>query len=57
MIGDPSGRNTERDSLGNVKLQGNLDGIRAQIARVFDNHKRYVWSKSKGKEVELKDVK
>lgn len=57
MIGDPSGRSTERDSLANVKMLTNLEAIRIQIAKVFDNHKRYVWPKSKGKEIELKDVK
>lgn len=57
LIGDPSGRNTERDSLAQANLQRNLDAIRSQIARVFDNHKRYLWNESKGKASDLKDVK
>lgn len=43
LIGDPSGRTTERTSLHDEQLQHNLTAIRAQIERVFDNHREHLW--------------
>jgi len=36
MIGDPSGRSTERNLLDDVTLQANVDGIHAQLARLLE---------------------
>jgi tyrosyl-tRNA synthetase len=36
MVGDPSGRSTERNLLSEEELQANVDGIRAQLARFLD---------------------
>lgn len=56
MIGDPSGRSTERAHLANDNLQHNLAAIRKQIERVFDNHRHLFWNKQKSA-IELKDVR
>ena len=37
MIGDPSGRHSERERLAPGVLEGNAAGIRECIARVFAN--------------------
>lgn len=60
MIGDPSGRSTERSQLANENLQYNLAAIRKQIERVFENHRRLFWedkSRQQNAGIELKDVK
>lgn len=36
LIGDPSGRDTERELLDRDRLAANLEGIRAQLARLLD---------------------
>ena len=36
MVGDPSGKNAERNLLGDDELAANLAGIRAQLARFLD---------------------
>lgn len=45
MIGDPSGRSTERTATlcEGEQLQHNLASIRSQIERVFANHEEFVW--------------
>lgn len=43
LIGDPSGRTTERTTLHDDQLQRNLTAIRAQIERVFANHAEHLW--------------
>ncbi|KAL5276995.1 YARS2 family protein [Megaselia abdita] len=56
LIGDPSGRKTERNQLGETVIEKNLDGIKSQIDRVFKNHENSHWDKSKGDLKELKIV-
>lgn len=41
QIGDPSGRNTERNLLETDVMSKNLENIRSQIGRLFDNHSNY----------------
>jgi tyrosyl-tRNA synthetase len=38
LIGDPSGRSTERQPLDSQTVERNLVGIRENIQRIFDNH-------------------
>lgn len=45
MIGDPSGRSTERSMLCQSVLEQNLQLIEQQISRIFENHEKYFWSK------------
>merc|ERR1719400_1998484 len=52
-IGDPSGKNSEREELGGEVIDGNLAGIRENIQRVFSNHNQLFWSEQRGK---LKDI-
>lgn len=56
MIGDPSGRKTERNQLGETVIEKNLEGIKGQLDRVFKNHQECLWDKSKGELKELKIV-
>ncbi|KAF5274234.1 hypothetical protein FQA39_LY07338 [Lamprigera yunnana] len=42
-IGDPSGRNTERDVLSSNFIEKNIKGLHANIADIFTNHKKYFW--------------
>lgn len=44
QIGDPSGRTTERTALMTDALNHNLNCIRNQIQRVFDNHEEHFWT-------------
>lgn len=39
LIGDPSGRSTERNLLEREVMQRNLDKIKGQMERIFGNHK------------------
>ncbi|XP_070501857.1 tyrosine--tRNA ligase, mitochondrial [Chironomus tepperi] len=55
LIGDPSGRNTERKLLENEIIQNNLVGIKKQINNIFDNHRAYFWEK-KSKKEQLKEL-
>lgn len=43
LIGDPSGRSTERNLLEKEVMQKNLDKIRQQMERIFGNHKEYFY--------------
>jgi len=52
-IGDPSGKNSEREELGDAVIDNNLLGIRENIERVFRNHEQLFWSEGRG---ELKDI-
>ncbi|XP_055389544.1 tyrosine--tRNA ligase, mitochondrial [Condylostylus longicornis] len=49
LIGDPSGRTTERSLLGNTIIEENLACIEKQIITIFENHKREIWQKQKQK--------
>lgn len=58
LIGDPSGRQTERTALGHTVLDRNLAAIRQQIARIFQNHNDHIWSrKQETDRFALSDVK
>ena len=52
-VGDPSGRSTERSLIDNNVLTSNVDGIKTDILKIFDNHKKYFWSSGEG---ELSEV-
>ncbi|XP_059617567.1 tyrosine--tRNA ligase, mitochondrial [Phlebotomus argentipes] len=44
MIGDPSGRSTERSLLDVATVEKNLSSIGKQIESVFENHAKYFWN-------------
>ncbi|XP_052860442.1 tyrosine--tRNA ligase, mitochondrial [Anopheles cruzii] len=46
LIGDPSGRKTERQQLEVQTVQHNVDCLTKQILRIFDHHERFCWHKS-----------
>ena len=52
-IGDPSGKNSDREELGDDVIDKNLVGIRENVERVFRNHDKLFWSEGRGK---LKEV-
>jgi tyrosyl-tRNA synthetase len=43
LIGDPSGRATERPELAEKKVEDNLTGIRKNIETIFKNHEEFLW--------------
>lgn len=43
LIGDPSGRSTERNLLEREVMHRNLEKIRGQMERIFGNHKEYFY--------------
>lgn len=49
-IGDPSGRNSERNLLENDIIDHNLQSISGQIKRIFDNHREHFWERQNKKE-------
>lgn len=42
-IGDPSGRNNEREEQKEEVVKENVDYISNIILKVFENHKKYFW--------------
>ena len=46
-IGDPSGKTSERPSLGDTIINNNVLGITENIERIFYNHQEFVASESK----------
>lgn len=50
MIGDPSGRNTERPVLDKSSVFENCRKISDNISTVFANHEKYFWDDKNGKE-------
>lgn len=46
-IGDPSGRSTERNALDESELNQNISGIKKQLHRIFENHRKYLWNEQK----------
>ena len=44
LIGDPSGRRTERNSLDNKEIISNTDKIQRTIAQIFKNHEELFWT-------------
>uniref|UniRef100_A0A182SM81 tyrosine--tRNA ligase n=1 Tax=Anopheles maculatus TaxID=74869 RepID=A0A182SM81_9DIPT len=45
LIGDPSGRKTERQLLETETVQHNVTCIKRQIEEIFSNHERFFWDK------------
>ncbi|XP_059472108.1 tyrosine--tRNA ligase, mitochondrial [Neocloeon triangulifer] len=45
LIGDPSGRSTERPELAYQKVEANAAGIRENIETIFKNHHDFIWQK------------
>nr|XP_023013696.1 tyrosine--tRNA ligase, mitochondrial [Leptinotarsa decemlineata] len=43
-IGDPSGRNTEREQLSRLSIDDNIVGVCENIETVFRNHEKYLWN-------------
>jgi tyrosyl-tRNA synthetase len=43
LIGDPSGRTSERPELAEKKVEDNLAGIRKNIESIFKNHEDFLW--------------
>ncbi|XP_016974352.1 tyrosine--tRNA ligase, mitochondrial [Drosophila rhopaloa] len=49
LIGDPSGRRTERNQLGESVIETNLRAIEQQLRQVFENHEKCLWDTNKHK--------
>ena len=47
-IGDPSGKSTERSLINTNVLSTNANGLKADILKVFENHKNYFWRPGAG---------
>ena len=45
-IGDPSGRNKEREEQKEEIVNTNVNYISIMIHKIFENHKKYFWNKS-----------
>jgi len=43
-IGDPSGKTVERDPLSDKAIEANVEGIKANLQTIFDNHLEHFWS-------------
>ncbi|XP_043478601.1 tyrosine--tRNA ligase, mitochondrial [Leptopilina heterotoma] len=43
LIGDPSGRKTEREQIEEVLVKENVESIRRNIETIFANHEQYFW--------------
>ena len=52
-IGDPSGKNSDREELGDEVINKNIAGIRENLERVVRHHREYFWSSERG---ELHDI-
>lgn len=58
LIGDPSGRSTERNLLEREVMQRNLEKIKGQMERIFGNHKECFYpAKNELKFGQWQDVK
>ncbi|XP_038064265.1 tyrosine--tRNA ligase, mitochondrial-like isoform X2 [Patiria miniata] len=47
LIGDPSGKTTERTPLESSVVQSNAASIKSSLQRIFTNHERYFWKEDK----------
>lgn len=56
MIGDPSGKNSERAALGAEKVARNSSFISENIERIFRNHEEHLW-RGKGYKDTLQPLK
>nr|CAI5820189.1 unnamed protein product [Callosobruchus analis] len=53
-IGDPSGRNTEREKMEKYTIDDNVQGLYSNIKQIFENHEKYIWKdKDKMKSVKI----
>lgn len=50
MIGDPSGKSTDRVALESELVKANAASISAALRKIFDNHANLLWDDKKGKE-------
>lgn len=50
LIGDPSGRKTERSQLQESIVEHNLESIKKQLEKVFQNHLDCLWDDKKHKQ-------
>lgn len=50
MIGDPSGKNTERPELTASIVEENIPKIKNSIRNVFNNHQNIFWDSKKDSE-------
>jgi tyrosyl-tRNA synthetase len=50
MIGDPSGRNSERSALESDAVSQNAEKIAGNLRKVFENHGKLLWDSKKGAE-------
>ena len=48
-IGDPSGKSSEREMLGDEAIDTNIQGIRENLERVVRNHEAMFWDQGRGK--------
>ena len=49
MIGDPSGKSSERQALPENIVNKNSSSISENIQRIFSNHEQYLWEKNRDK--------
>jgi len=47
-IGDPSGKNSEREELDEKIISNNVDGIKNDIEKIMRNHEKLFWSEQQG---------
>lgn len=57
MIGDPSGKTSERVALPEQKVKDNTQLIVENIQRIFMNHEQYFWGNNDKNAKRLKPVK
>lgn len=49
LIGDPSGRKTERSLITNTQIiENNTNSIEQQLLRIFRNHEQCLWPRKRG---------
>ena len=46
-VGDPSGRNSERNVIESDIINHNVEKIQLQIERIFNNHSELFWKPTK----------
>lgn len=49
LIGDPSGRKSERSQLHMDVVSKNLESIQKQLVNIFQNHQECLWDEKKSK--------
>jgi tyrosyl-tRNA synthetase len=51
LIGDPSDKHADRVSLGLNEIASNSSNIHANVAKIFENHERFIWKRNNSKEL------